>query len=149
MTIDERKIRERLEDFVDQVKEEQSQDDYNVNASPGPWTLQPISKRRSCGVRYTEYAIRDKRNWCLAVVGGVNAITDGGEGWSNARLMRAAPELAAHLLRLKMDHSLVEDDSFWEQIDLLFDTIDTGVEVKGKEESHRVSDHLDWGESYV
>ena len=135
-TIDGARDRERLETFVEQAQRDQAMldaEDEHVLASPAPWTLQAIPRIRSCGTEYIEYVIRDRRNCCVAVVGTVDAITDGGEAWANARLMRAAPEVAAYLLRLKMDRHLVFDEGFWHEVDVLFEKIDVSIEVNGEE----------------
>lgn len=71
-----------------------------INHSPEPFTIQPISHIR-CGRPVTVYAIRDRRNCNIAMVGEVDAITDRGEGEANARLFAAAPGMLGALLQIK------------------------------------------------
>lgn len=65
--------------------------------SPSPFEMQSLPARRLTGKPYTYYAVRDRRNCCVAIVGQVDAIHDDGEAEANARLFRAAPELLEQL----------------------------------------------------
>lgn len=67
--------------------------------SPTPFTIQELPHRESFRTG-SYFAIRDARNCCLALIGDVDAITDGDEARANADLFRAAPELLAILEKL-------------------------------------------------
>ena len=58
----------------------------------GPCTIQAVPHRNGHRSGFY-YCIRDSRNINLAVVGEVDAATDGAEAEANAHLYAAAPEL--------------------------------------------------------
>lgn len=58
-----------------------------------PWTIQEIGRTLALsGEKVRDFAIRDKRNICVALVGSVDAATKD-DNEAHAHLMRAAPEL--------------------------------------------------------
>ena len=67
-----------------------------MKTSPAPYTVQHLEDDHDGFKGWRTFAIRDKRNVCLAIVGDVDHLT-AGENEGNAALFHAAPDLVAAL----------------------------------------------------